>query len=86
MEKWQQRQEGFCLLPPDPGVCAQCATAHAADEPHNYQSLYYQMRFRIRNGRWPTWEDAMAHCDEDVKEIWRDTLTKLQDIQNAGIL
>ena len=69
MEKWRKRREGLCLVPPDSTVCAQCATAHAPDEPHNRQSLYYQMRFRVENGRWPTWEDAIAHCDGDAKEL-----------------
>lgn len=32
---------GFSLLPPRPDVCQECAVDHAADQPHNAQSLFY---------------------------------------------
>ena len=25
-------------------------------------------------GVWPTWADAMAHCDDKTKEIWTQEL------------
>jgi len=57
------------LLPPAPDVCQECATKHAPERPHNKDSLYYQMKFQQVHGRWPTWEDAMEHCDENTKDI-----------------
>ena len=57
-----------------PGTCPECADAHTPDQPHNKQSLTYQYRFYNQHGRWPTWEDAMAHCSDAIKELWRDEL------------
>jgi len=62
------------LLPPKPGTCPICATAHGPREPHNAQSLYYQYRFYGVRGRWPTWADAVAHCDARIKSYWEQTL------------
>lgn len=59
---------------PSADRCSVCATAHLPAEPHNAMSLYYQMAFRLQHGRWPTWEDAMTHCDPDVREIWTEEL------------
>ncbi len=61
---------GMMLLPPKPGVCQICATDHHPDFPHNQQSLYYQYYFYGKHGRWPTWEDAMAHCSDEMKAVW----------------
>lgn len=65
------------LLPPAPDVCQECAVDHKPDEPHNQQSLYYQMAFHMKHGRWPTWHDALAHCDERTRELWLIELRKL---------
>ena len=62
------------LLPPRPDVCQECARDHDPALPHNRDSLYYQMRFRQENDRWPTWADAMAHCDDQMKAYWRSAL------------
>lgn len=62
------------LLPPKPNVCQKCAVDHDPKQPHNQQSLYWQFWFYSQNGRWPTWEDAMAHCTEEVKQFWIDAL------------
>lgn len=64
------------LMPSPPGTCPICATKHDPDMPHNQQSLYYQMRFQIENGRWPTWGDAMAHCTDEVKRTWTSALAE----------
>lgn len=64
----------FMMMPPPPGTCPECAVKHDPRMPHNKQSLFYQYAFYARNGRWPTWEDAMAHCAEEVKEVWRQAL------------
>lgn len=66
--------EGMMLLRPDPNVCQKCAVDHDPEQPHNQQSLYWQYWFYGKNGRWPTWEDAMAHCTDEVKQYWIDAL------------
>ncbi len=65
------------LLPCKPNVCQECAGKHRPNEPHNKNSLYYQYHFKAEYGRWPTWEDAIAHCEERIKKMWREELTKL---------
>jgi len=62
------------LLPPPRGTCPICATAHAPDQPHNAQSMYYLYRFYGVRGRWPTWADALAHCTAEVKANWERQL------------
>lgn len=59
-----------------PGTCPQCAVKHEPEQPHNPQSLAYQYWFYGKHGRWPTWDDAMAHCDDQVRSIWRRALTE----------
>ena len=68
---------GLMLVPPAPDVCQECATPHDADLPHNRDSLSYQMRFHALHGRWPTWADALAHCDGAMRADWTAELTKL---------
>lgn len=68
--------ENVMILPPKPGVCRECAVDHAPDQPHNRDSLYYQMQFRQKHGRFPTWADAMRHCDEHIKKMWIDALAE----------
>ena len=68
--------ERMVILPPKPGVCRICAVAHHPDQPHDRESLYYQIKFRQKYGRFPTWNDAMAHCDENVKNMWTDALAQ----------
>lgn len=60
----------WTLMPPPPGTCSQCAVTHEPDEPHNQQSVYYQYAFYAEHGRWPTWDDALAHCSHAVKDRW----------------
>lgn len=62
------------LLPPAEGTCPICATKHEPEQPHNQQSLYYQYRFYGIRGRWPTWADAIAHCDVNLQSLWRQAL------------
>lgn len=62
------------VLPPAPDKCQVCAVAHKPESPHNKDSLYYQMNFHNQNGRWPTWEDSMAHCPDDIKRLWIESL------------
>ena len=58
------------IIPALRNACPVCAASHDPDAPHNRDSLYYQMRFFQQNGRWPTWNDAMRHCDRTVREMF----------------
>lgn len=66
----------FRLMPPKKGTCPECAVAHDPKQPHNRDSLYYQYHFYAENGRWPTWNDAMAHCDSETKQHWIEALAE----------
>lgn len=59
-----------------PGTCSECAVEHAPEQPHNQQSITYQYTFYDQHGRWPTWADAMAHCPEEVKDVWISELRR----------
>lgn len=65
------------LAPAPAGFCPRCATLHEADLPHNAQSLHYQYDFYAREGRWPDWTDAMAHCPPDIQALWTGELVAL---------
>ena len=65
-----QPEGRILIVPPKDGACPVCGDEHESTEPHNLNSLVYQHRFRKRNGRYPTWADAMAHCGERVRERW----------------
>jgi hypothetical protein len=69
------------LLPPKQDVCQQCANENHTDpeQPHDQQSLYWQYWFYGQNGRWHTWNDAMAHCSNEVKQIW------ITSLKNHGV-
>ena len=70
---------GITLLDKTPeGTCPECAVKHDPELPHNRDSLAYQYKFYDKNGRWPTWEDAMAHCSEEVKDAWQQVLRKYE--------
>lgn len=68
---------GMTLLPCKKDVCQECAVDHAPEEPHNQQSLYYQYKFYGEHGRWPTWKDAIAHCDESTQGMWESELKRM---------
>lgn len=72
----ETKKAAFMIMPPAPDVCQECAVKHDPRMPHNRDSLYYQYAFYAKEGRWPTWADAMAHCPDEVKEVWIDELTK----------
>lgn len=68
-------KHGMTLLGRTPeGTCPECAVKHDQEQPHNRDSLAYQYKFYDQHGRWPTWEDAMAHCTDEVKDYWRQAL------------
>lgn len=60
----------FKVLPPNPNVCQQCGRDHEPNQPHDNMRLQYQYWFHQEHGRFPTWKDAVAHCDEEIKEAW----------------
>ncbi len=60
-----------------PGACPECAVKHDLGQPHDQASLAYRYKFYDRHGRWPSWEDAMAHCDDGVKAQWAAQLRRL---------
>jgi len=69
------QKHGISMLGRTPeGTCPECAVKHQPESPHNQQSLTYQYKFYDENGRWPTWDDAMAHCTEGIKELWKEAL------------
>jgi hypothetical protein len=71
-----QKRNAFSMLPPSPDVCQVCATDHAHDQPHNKESIYYQMQFHATHGRYPKWSDAMAHCAPEIRDQWCAGLIK----------
>lgn len=64
----------WTLLKTPSGTCPECAVTHAEGAPHNAQSLAYQYDFFGKNGRWPTWGDALAHCSPEVQAAWKEGL------------
>lgn len=44
-----------------------CATEHGENQPHNYWSLFYGMRFKLRYGRDATHADAIAHLSAEYR-------------------
>jgi hypothetical protein len=70
-----QKETGMTLLvSTPPGTCPECAVEHGPAEPHNKDSLFYQYKFYDKHGRWPTWADAMVHCAEEIKVVWKKEL------------
>ncbi len=65
------------LLAPPPDVCQKCAVKHDERTPHDNHSLHFQYWFKDQHGRYPTWADAMAHCDADTQAFWKQELIKL---------
>jgi hypothetical protein len=66
----------WMLLPAEQGKCPECGVAHSPDMPHDNRSLFYQYHFYKQNGRWPTWDDAMAHCSDEVKAATKEVISK----------
>lgn len=68
---------GFRMLPGPPGTCQWCHVQHEPGAPHDRDSLPYQMKFHQLHGRWPTWSDAMAHCDDATRAAAREALVSV---------
>ena len=71
-----QRMGTMTLLPPKPSACQKCAREHEPSYPHDQQSLYWHTWFKMQHGRSPTWDDALAHCDEEMYGQWKRGLAK----------
>ena len=65
------------ILPPSPNCCQICGVNHVPEDPHDPESLYYQMSFYLKHNRFPTWEDAMAHCTGLMKDLWRNEIKNI---------
>lgn len=62
---------GFAgLLPPKAGHCLMCAADHEPHLAHDAQSMFYQVRFKDKYGRFPTWADAVAHLPQKNQKQW----------------
>lgn len=70
--------QGFMMLPPGPDACQECAVEHDCRQGHDNRSLVFQYRFYSKRGRWPTWKDAIAHCEPDMRKAWEE---KLRDMK-----
>lgn len=68
--------EEIRITAPTPGTCPVCASRHDRRDPHDRDSLYYQNRFYKKHKRFPTWEDAMSHCDAATQAAFREKLKK----------
>ena len=68
--------EEIRVTAPRPGACAVCESLHDAQDPHDRDSLYYQNQFYKQHKRFPTWSDAMAHCSEITKAVFRQRLER----------
>lgn len=64
------------LMPPPEDKCQVCARDIHPGAPHDATTLYYGTWFQMVHGRAPTWEDAMAECDEVTKAAWTAALTE----------
>lgn len=63
---------GIQILPPEPGKCRECAVEHGKMEAHDATSFYYQVWFANAYGRSATWADAIAHCEPEVQQEWKE--------------
>lgn len=60
------------LMPAKPGTCVHCATEHGEHQPHNYWSVYYQVRFVAKFRRDATHADCCAHLPEASRKLYRE--------------
>ena len=65
------------LMPARPGACVHCATKHGEHDPHNFQSVFWGMRFKMKWGRDPTHADCVAHLSGERQTCYRAALVQL---------
>lgn len=58
------------LFPLPEGICPQCGIFHEYHEPHQVNTVHYQVWFKRKHGRYPTAQDAVAHCSARTKLDW----------------
>lgn len=51
-------------------TCEQCGVRHNPEHPHAATTRQYQALFLREHGRLPTYADGMAHCSEQVRELY----------------
>lgn len=74
----ERRKTPMHVMPPeDAQACQTCGRRHEPDQPHDATHLHYQYSFYAAHGRWPTWKDAIAHCDAPTREAWEAELRRL---------
>lgn len=61
-------------IPTTGGKCPECGMLHDKWAPHNRDSLQYMYRFYDKHGYWPSWHDAMTHCDKETQNAWAKEL------------
>lgn len=61
---------GWMLLPPKPDHCQVCAVDHEPQEPHDPKSLYWAMARELKGEPPPTWKDALAHVEPELRAQW----------------
>lgn len=81
----ETRRNAMTLMPTKDGTCPECGVDHESGQPHNRDSLVYQMRFHATHGRWPEWRDAMRHCSPEVQAAWREQLIKVMREKGLAI-
>ncbi len=69
-------KKNLYLFPPPADKCQFCAVKHDSEEPHNLESLCYQVGFHLKHKRFPCWSDAIAHCAPETKKLWKQELVK----------
>ena len=67
------------LMPPHKGLCQTCGSDHEPELPHNAHSMYYQVAFKMQNGRAPDWRDALEHCSSEMRATW------VKGLADAGV-
>ena len=78
-------QRAVELLDEQAGFCQICRRAHRPDYAHHRDDPEYRRWFYQQNGRWPTWNDAMAHCHPDVQSGLRMWLKRAgQDLDERA--
>ena len=85
MQRWKSGPLRHMIVLPAETGCPDCGVDHQGHVPHNATSVQYQYRFYAEHHRWPSWRDAMAHCDDETRELWTQALVaKGIDIDTAG--
>ena len=78
--------EDMILQKPAIGTCRECGVKHKDYEPHNKDSLFYQIKFKVEHGRWPTWEDACSHLPDDIRDdCLKAILAAIEEMRAHGI-